>query len=347
MSRRLVSRAAAPTSPAPVAIVAAALFLVSVSPATPAEQAPLAVFPVHQCVGSICMNLQELPGGKRLAFFSNQNDQAFTDAVHLNVRDARGNQIEICGSCSWSFFAKPGKSYTFSVQSCTIDRLSSDCHPWNVFHYVAPQTVEAPAGPTKKLGRVEGQSLAAPLPICESARKARARNSPAAPGLEAQCKAAMSQQVTAVTGTGEGPDGHVLKDKAGGKGADLMLVSLNGPGSLQAGLSGTYKITVKNSGDAGANVELTILFAKALNQTGQIVPSAGLACAPVGHSAAINAQINCTGGQLGAGETGTVIVQGRGQVAGAGTLVGTLNNSRLVQESSYDNNVKQLNVTIN
>jgi hypothetical protein len=69
---------------------------------------------------------------------------------------------------------------------------------------------------------------------------------------------------------------------------------------------------------------------------------AGLACAPVGHSAAINAQINCTGAQLAAGETGTVIVQGRGQVAGAGTLVGTLNNSRAVQESSYDNNVKQL-----
>ena len=112
-------------------------------------------------------------------------------------------------------------------------------------------------------------------------------------------------------------------------------------------MSGTYKFTVKNSGDVGANLELTILFAKALNQTGQIVPSAGLACAPAGHSAAINDQINCTGGQLAAGETGTVIVQGRGQVAGPGTLVGTLNNSRSVQESNYDNNVRQLNVTIN
>ena len=53
-----------------VIIVAGALFLVSVLPATPAEQAPLAVFAVHQCVGGICMNLQELPGGKRLVFFS-------------------------------------------------------------------------------------------------------------------------------------------------------------------------------------------------------------------------------------------------------------------------------------
>ena len=65
---------------------------------------------------------------------------------------------------------------------------------------------------------------------------------------------------------------------------------------------------------------LAILFSKALNQTGQIVPGAGLACGPVGHGAAVNDQINCTGGQLAAGETGKVIVQGRGQVAGAGTL---------------------------
>ena len=91
----------------------------------------------------------------------------------------------------------------------------------------------------------------------------------------------MSQQVTAVPGTGEGPDGHVLKDKAGGNGADLILVSLNGPGSLQAGLSGTYKITVKNSGDVGANVELTILFAKALNQTGQMVARVRVLPAPL------------------------------------------------------------------
>ncbi len=154
----------------------------------------------------------------------------------------------------------------------------------------------------------------------------------------------MNQQVTAVPGTGESADAHVLKNNAGGKGADLSFVSLSGPSNLQAGLSGTYKLIIKNGGDVSANVELTILFAKALDQTGQIVPGAGLACAPVGHGTAINAQVNCTDGQLAAGETGTVIVQARGQAAGPGTLVGTLNNSRAVQESSYDNNVKQLNV---
>jgi hypothetical protein len=40
------------------------------------------------------------------------------------------------------------------------------------------------------LGRVQGvEPTGPPLSICESARNARARNSPAAPGLEAQCRA--------------------------------------------------------------------------------------------------------------------------------------------------------------
>jgi hypothetical protein len=43
---------------------------------------------------------------------------------------------------------------------------------------------------------------------------------------------------------------------------------------------------------------------------------------------------------------GAVIVQGRGQVAGAGILIANLNNSRSVQETNYNNNVKQLDVTI-
>ena len=45
----------------------------------------------------------------------------------------------------------------------------------------------------KSLGRVKpppGTTPATPLPICDAAAKARARNSPAAPGLEAQCRAA-------------------------------------------------------------------------------------------------------------------------------------------------------------
>ena len=44
-------------------------------------------------------------------------------------------------------------------------------------------------GPVKAVGRVHtGAPAGQPLSICESAREARARNSPAAPGLEAQCR---------------------------------------------------------------------------------------------------------------------------------------------------------------
>jgi hypothetical protein len=55
---------------------------------------------------------------------------------------------------------------------------------------LTPKAAREP-GPVKALGRVEGGApTGPPISICESARRARARNSPAAPGLEAQCRAA-------------------------------------------------------------------------------------------------------------------------------------------------------------
>ena len=63
----------------------------------------------------------------------------------------------------------------------------------------APPVAVTPPGPTKKLGRVAtGQPTGAPLPVCEAARMARARNNAAAPGLEAQCKAATAQHDAAM-----------------------------------------------------------------------------------------------------------------------------------------------------
>jgi hypothetical protein len=43
---------------------------------------------------------------------------------------------------------------------------------------------------------------------------------------------------------------------------------VNGPATLQAGLSGTYVVTVSNSGGVKAPVELSITFAKKLEQMG-------------------------------------------------------------------------------
>jgi hypothetical protein len=55
----------------------------------------------------------------------------------------------------------------------------------------APGAIAGPHEPTvKTLGRVNaGTPAGPPRPICDVAREARARNSPAAPGLEAQCRA--------------------------------------------------------------------------------------------------------------------------------------------------------------
>ena len=183
------------------------------------------------------------------------------------------------------------------------------------------------------LGRVKvpPTTLKTPLEICVHAQNARKRNSPAAPGLERQCAAAGAAASDAIL-------------EAANQLADLT-VGVRGPNSLQAGLSGTFTVGISNRGTVGATVELNIIFAGKLDQTGRIVAGAGLACDVV-HDAGINAALRCTGGQLGAGESARVVVQGRGQEAGNGMLVATLNASRSVEESNYDNNLKQLNITI-
>jgi hypothetical protein len=51
------------------------------------------------------------------------------------------------------------------------------------------------------------------------------------------------------------------------------MTGLAGPSTLQAGLSGTYTVAIKNFGAASAPVELDIHFAGTLDQTGQIPPA--------------------------------------------------------------------------
>jgi hypothetical protein len=140
--------------------------------------------------------------------------------------------------------------------------------------------------------------------------------------------------------------GGALDVVQAGKGTDLTVAGISGPSALKAGLSGAYTVTVKNEGGVAALLELVIVFGGKLDQTGKIVAGAGLSC-EVGHDAGINAALRCTGGQLAAGGTTSVVVQGRGQSAGAGMLIATLNASRSVVEANYDNNFRQLNMTVN
>ena len=64
----------------------------------------------------------------------------------------------------------------------------------------APRIAPPTPGSVKAVGRVRGDGAPAgpPISICESARQARARNSPAAPGLEAQCRAQEAQEAAKV-----------------------------------------------------------------------------------------------------------------------------------------------------
>jgi len=69
---------------------------------------------------------------------------------------------------------------------------------------VSPSSITPPVGggspasaePAKALGKVQlpPTTLGPPRPICDVAAEARARNSPAAPSLEAQCRAAVSAE---------------------------------------------------------------------------------------------------------------------------------------------------------
>ncbi len=291
---------------------------------------------------------------KGTAFYTRVTDESLGTIHYLNVTGEvigtiQGNSLDV--TVVWGDGGVAG--YTAKVGSdgrlhgVAFNRRSpGDKVTWysdESFQCVA--SAPDASGPVKKLGRVTGQPATPPLQVCEAARLARARHSPAAPGLEARC-AALSQQVEAVPGTGQSADAHVLKGGGGGSGADLAVIAISGPNSLRAGLSGTYKIAIKNNGDTDAPVELHIIFAKALDQTGQIVAGAGLDCA-IGHDAGINTGLTCTGGQLSAGETTTIVVQGRGMQAGGGVLLATLNPSHIVPETNYGNNVMQLNVNIN
>ncbi len=149
--------------------------------------------------------------------------------------------------------------------------------------------------------------------------------------------------VLATLGAGLTTTSAMAQDLSGP--ADLAIVQIAGPGPMTAGLSGTFRVTIENRGGRTAPVELFIIFAGALDQTGQIVPGAGLACEVV-HDAGINAAVRCTGGVLGRGQSTTVVVQGRGSAGGIGKMVATINPSQAAQETNFNNNLVQLDVNI-
>jgi len=129
------------------------------------------------------------------------------DFYNVRYVDGGGNVKQVENKSGHYTFTnvEPGRVYRISVQGCTSHTLAhSTCSPWSeasvttaggtgsVSQPVVGQ--RAPSGPVKSLGRVPVSSgstgsTSPPMSLCERARDARARNSPAAPDLEAQCRA--------------------------------------------------------------------------------------------------------------------------------------------------------------
>ena len=107
-----------------------------------------------------------------------------------------------------------------------------------------------------------------------------------------------------------------------------FAVTANGPSSLQAGVSGTYTVTAHNGGDVAAPVQLFIVFAGKLQQTGQIVAGGGFDCTTADNV------VRCTVPELARYTAVDIVVQGRGSEPGAGQLVANINPDRSVPEDA-------------
>lgn len=136
-----------------------------------------------------------------------------------------------------------------------------------------------------------------------------------------------------------------LKQAIGGP--DLTVIRIDGPSTLSAGESGTYSFIIGDVGTAGASVEVDILFAGVLDQTGQVSADSGLSCDSIVSSGKVNTDLHCTGGQLDPKRSATVTVQAVGMNPGAGSVIATINNSRSLAELDYGNNLGKRDVTIN
>ena len=126
---------------------------------------------------------------------------------------------------------------------------------------------------------------------------------------------------------------------------DLTVVRIDGPTALAAGESGTFRFIVGNRTVDGT-LEVNLLFAGSLTQTGQVSADSGLNCDNSPSSGKVNSNLHCTGGQLSAKRSATITVQAVGMSAGPGSLIASLNNSRSLAESDYGNGTGRRDVAV-
>jgi hypothetical protein len=125
--------------------------------------------------------------------------------------------------------------------------------------------------------------------------------------------------------------------------AARLGVVVRGPTTMPAGQSGTYTVSLSNSGELSVPVELFVSFGGQLQQSGQVTPPGGFNCDVINNAGGTSA-VHCTTPQLQSKATESIVVQGRGSAPGAGHLTVNINSSdpgaQFVQKS------QGLNVTI-
>lgn len=101
------------------------------------------------------------------------------------------------------------------------------------------KTTPSTSEPVKGIGRVRQSTTTqeSQRPICDVAREARARNSPAAPGLEAQCRASAPPREDAVVS---------IESKSATRGSAVLITPVNNGASFQLICRGGPGLRVSN-----------------------------------------------------------------------------------------------------
>lgn len=122
---------------------------------------------------------------------------------------------------------------------------------------------------------------------------------------------------------------------------DLVVVGVAGPTSISAGNTVFYTTTIRNDGSAAnGDVEIKFGMLGVLSPgNAKISPSIPFFCVQN------DSAIDCTGGTLAAGQQATITIPVEGFV-GQGSIFAAINDSRLVDESNYQNDLVLVDVTV-
>jgi hypothetical protein len=130
---------------------------------------------------------------------------------------------------------------------------------------------------------------------------------------------------------------------------DFKVIRIDTPATMTVGLSATFTIIIGNIGTASGPVEVDVEFSGVLDQTDQVLTDNGLGCA-ISHDEdfGVNTVLHCSGATLEPQRSLTIVVQGRAQAAGEGSLNALIiNYGGLATELDFSNNTYGRAIQVN